>query len=336
MVRVLSQNIELQHGISGGLRYCSIKPILEKRMKAITMRQMLEAGVHFGHQTRYWNPQMAPFIYGVRHKIHIINLEESLPRFNNVLKFLGGVAANRGKVLFVGTKHSARDIVREEATRCGMPYVNYRWLGGMLTNYKTIRQSIKRLRELENILDGDDTSSMTKKEMLNMTREKTKLENCLAGIKNMGGLPDAIFVIDTGHEHIAVAEARRLGIPVVGIVDTNSSPRDIDYMVPGNDDALRSIRLYCKAIADVVIEARGVVELEMAKEREAKAKRAAEKAEAAKEKEPKVTKKTAAKKADEEEADKKVEAPAGDASKEDKPKRTRVVKKKSENVGKSE
>ncbi len=305
-------------------------------MKAITMRQMLEAGVHFGHQTRYWNPQMAPFIYGVRHKIHIINLEESLPRFNNVLKFLGGVAANRGKVLFVGTKHSARDIVREEATRCGMPYVNYRWLGGMLTNYKTIRQSIKRLRELENILDGDDTSSMTKKEMLNMTREKTKLENCLAGIKNMGGLPDAIFVIDTGHEHIAVAEARRLGIPVVGIVDTNSSPRDIDYMVPGNDDALRSIRLYCKAIADVVIEARGVVELEMAKEREAKAKRAAEKAEAAKEKEPKVTKKTAAKKADEEEADKKVEAPAGDASKEDKPKRTRVVKKKSENVGKSE
>ena len=303
-------------------------------MKAITMRQMLEAGVHFGHQTRYWNPEMSPFIYGVRHKIHIINLEESLPRFNNVLKFLGGVAANRGKVLFVGTKHSARDIVREEATRCGMPYVNYRWLGGMLTNYKTIRQSIKRLRELENIIENGDTSTMTKKELLNMTREKSKLENCLDGIKNMGGLPDAIFVIDTGHEHIAIAEAKRLGIPVVGIVDTNSSPRDIDYMVPGNDDALRSIRLYCKAVADVVIEGRGIVELEMAKEREAKAKRAAEKAEAAKQKEPKVTKKTAAKKADEEVAAE--EATDKEAKAEEKPKRTRVVKKKTENAEKAE
>ncbi len=309
-------------------------------MKAVTMRQMLEAGVHFGHQTRYWNPQMAPYIYGVRHKIHIINLEESLPRFNDVLKMFGKIAANRGKVLFVGTKYAARDIVRDEATRCGMPYVNYRWLGGMLTNYKTIRQSIKRLRDLEGYLSGDKVAKLTKKEVLTMERERTKLENCLGGIKNMGGLPDAIFVIDTGHENIAVAEAKRLGIPVVGIVDTNTNPNGIDYMVPGNDDAIRSIRLYCKSVADVIIEGRGIVELEMAKEREAKAKLAAKKAEEAKKKEPKVTKKPAVKADAEKEAEKveavkeAAEAPKADA--EAKPKTKRVVKKKADNVEKSE
>lgn len=250
-------------------------------MKAVTMRQMLEAGVHFGHQTRYWCPKMAPYIYGVRHKIHIINLEESLPRFNNLLKVVESIAGNRGKVLFVGTKYAARDIVREEAVRCGMPYVDYRWLGGMLTNYRTIRQSIKRLKELEKFMASDDARTVTKKEMLSKMREKTKLDNCLSGIKNMGSLPDAILVIDTGHEKIAVAEAKRLNIPVLGVVDTNTNPDGIDYMVPGNDDAIRSIRLYCKSVADVIIEVRGQVELEIMKEKEEKAAKAKVKAEAA-------------------------------------------------------
>lgn len=235
-------------------------------MTDITMREMLEAGVHFGHQTRYWNPQMAPYIYGARHKIHIINLEESLPRFRDAIKFIGKVASNKGKVLFVGTKYAAREIVREEATRCGMPYVDYRWLGGMLTNYKTIRQSIKRLKDLELMLDNEKTlDGKTKKEVLTLMREKDKLSSCLEGIKNMGSLPDVIFVIDVGHEQIAIKEAQRLGIPVVGIVDTNSDPRGIDMMIPGNDDALRSIRLYCKTLADTIIEARGAVEIEEAK-----------------------------------------------------------------------
>lgn len=269
-------------------------------MKLITMPQMLEAGVHFGHQARYWNPQMAPYIYGVRHKIHIINLEESLPRFNNVLKLTSRIVSKRGKILFVGTKPAARDIVREEAIRCGMPYVNYRWLGGMLTNYKTIRQSIKRLRELENFVESEECRLLTKKEMLNIMREKSKLENCLSGIKNMGALPDALFIIDTGHEDIAVNEAKRLGIPVMGIVDTNTSPKGIDYMVPGNDDAIRSIRLYCHSLADVILEARGELELELAQERTEKEAKQAEKAKAKAEKEtaekPKVIKKTVTKK----------------------------------------
>lgn len=239
-------------------------------MTDISMRQMLEAGVHFGHQTRYWNPRMAPYIFGIRHKIHIINLEESLPLFRNALKVVADIAANRGKVLFVGTKFAARDIVKEEATRCGMPYVNYRWLGGMLTNYKTIRQSIKRLKELEEHLTREESlSTMTKKEVLNMMRSKDKLAASLSGIKNMGGLPDALFVIDVGHEKIAVAEARRLGIPVIGIVDTNANPEDVDYMIPGNDDAIRAIHFYCQALADTIIEARGVTQTEAELEAEA-------------------------------------------------------------------
>lgn len=229
----------------------------------ISMRDMLQAGVHFGHQVRYWNPKMAPYIYGVRHRIHIINLEETLPLFRDALTFVRRIAENRGKILFVGTKPSAREVVHEEATRCGMPYVDYRWLGGMLTNYKTIRQSIKRLRNLEKLLEDQDTlRAMTKKEVLNLMREKEKLSNCLEGIKSMGGLPDALFVIDVGQEKIAVQEANRLGIPVIGIVDTNASPKGVDYLIPGNDDAIRSIRLYCKTIADAIIDVRGVVQPE--------------------------------------------------------------------------
>lgn len=247
-------------------------------MNTVSMREMLEAGVHFGHQVRYWNPKMAPYIFGVRHKIHIINLEHSLPLFHDAQRFVASVARNRGRVMFVGTKHSAREVVREEAERCGMPYVDYRWLGGMLTNYKTIRQSIKRLKELESIFENNKTTGMTKKESLNLMREKTKLDNNLRGIKNMGGLPDALFVIDTGHEKIAINEARRLGIPVVGIVDTNACPDNIDYMIPGNDDALRSIRLYCSVMADTIIDARGAVDIEKAKNSKAEPKKAEDKA----------------------------------------------------------
>jgi len=246
---------------------------LENYMTDVTMRQMLEAGVHFGHQTRYWNPKMAPYIFGSRHKIHIINLEETLPMFRDAVKVIADIASNRGKVLFVGTKFAARDIVREEATRCGMPYVDYRWLGGMLTNYKTIRQSIKRLKEFEEqIANEENLAGMTKKEVLNLMREKEKLSANLSGIKNMGGLPDALLVIDVMHEKIAIQEARRLGIPVIGIVDTNSCPDNIDYVIPGNDDALRAIRLYCKTIADAIIEARGALELVDAKESKEKTK----------------------------------------------------------------
>ncbi|OGO90203.1 MAG: 30S ribosomal protein S2 [Coxiella sp. RIFCSPHIGHO2_12_FULL_42_15] len=232
----------------------------------VTMRDMLEAGVHFGHQTRYWNPKMAPYIYGSRHNIHIINLEESLPMFRQALNFIHEVASRRGKVLFVGTKHAARDVVREEASRAGMPYIDYRWLGGMLTNYKTIRQSIKRLKELEERLANESLlASMTKKEVLNLMRAKEKLHTNLSGIKNMGGLPDVLFVIDVGMEKIAIQEAIRLGIPVVGIADTNADPKGVDYLIPGNDDAVRAIRFYCKTIADTIIAARGAADLVEAK-----------------------------------------------------------------------
>ena len=229
----------------------------------VSMRDMLQAGVHFGHRTRYWNSKMKPYIFGVRNNVHIINLEESLPMFNDSIKFLGRIAENRGKILFVGTKFAAREIIKEEANRCGMPYVNYRWLGGMLTNYKTIRQSIRRLKDLEEkVANVDYLAKITKKERLNLMREKEKLTAVLEGIKNMGGLPDAIFIVDVGNENIAVAEAKRLKIPVVGVVDTNCSPENIDYIIPGNDDALRSIRLYAKTVADVVIEKRGTPEVE--------------------------------------------------------------------------
>ncbi len=222
----------------------------------VTMRDMLKAGVHFGHQTCHWNPKMAPYIYGARNKIHIVNLEKTVLMLQDALNFIGGIASKKGKILFVGTKPAAHEIVKEEAQRCHMPYVDHRWLGGMLTNYKTIRQSIRRLKELEMMFEKSSFGRLTKKEILNLTRDRTKLDRSLGGIKNMGGLPDALFVIDVGHEKIAVAEAKRLSIPVIGIVDTNNSPDGISYVVPGNDDSLRSIQLYTKCIADSILEAR--------------------------------------------------------------------------------
>ncbi len=223
-------------------------------MSNVSMRQMLEAGVHFGHQTRYWNPKMSPFIFGERNKIHIINLERSLPMFQEAQGFVQKIISDGGKVLFVGTKRSARDSVREEADRCGMPYVSQRWLGGMLTNFKTIRQSIKRLFDLEAMEEAGTFEQMTKKEVLGLRREKEKLDRSLGGIKHMNSLPDVLFVVDIGHENIALKEAAKLGIPVVGVVDTNCSPEEIDYPIPGNDDAMRAIRLYAAGMADAVIE----------------------------------------------------------------------------------
>lgn len=225
-------------------------------MADVTMRQMLEAGVHFGHQTRYWNPKMAPYIFGDRNKIHIVNLERTLPLFREALGYIKALAADGGNIMFVGTKRSARQTIGREAARCGMPYVNYRWLGGMLTNYKTIKQSIKRLKDLESMAEGGIVDSLTKKEILNLKREQEKLERSLGGIKDMGGLPDALFVVDVGHEKIAIDEARKLGIPVVAVVDTNCEPDCIDYVIPGNDDAMRAIALYATAIADAVLEGR--------------------------------------------------------------------------------
>jgi small subunit ribosomal protein S2 len=225
-------------------------------MPNITMRQMLEAGVHFGHQTRYWDPKMAPYIFGARGKIHIINLEKSLPMLVDSMNFIGGVAAKRGNIIFVGTKRAASKSIAEEAQRCGMPYVSHRWLGGMLTNFRTIRQSIKRLRQIEKMEEDGSFARLVKKEVLQLTREQEKLEKTLGGIKDMKGLPDAMFVVDVGHEDIAVKEARKLGIPVIAVVDTNCSPNDIDYVIPGNDDAIRSIRLYTQLAADAVLEGR--------------------------------------------------------------------------------
>lgn len=225
---------------------------------SVTMRDMLKAGAHFGHQTSHWNPKMAPYIYGARNKIHIINLEQTMQQLKDALNFLGGIASKKGKILFVGTKSAANNIIREEARRCRMPYVDHRWLGGMLTNYKTIRQSIRRLKELEAMFEKNSFGRLTKKEILNLTRDKAKLERSLGGIKNMGGLPDALFVVDVGHENISVAEANRLSIPVVGIVDTNNSPAGVSYVIPGNDDSLRAIELYTKCVADCIIEARGM------------------------------------------------------------------------------
>jgi small subunit ribosomal protein S2 len=221
-------------------------------MSDVTMRRMLEAGVHFGHQTRYWNPKMAPYIFGERGKIHIINLEKTMPLFGEAMNYLGSVIANGGTILFVGTKRSAQQSIRENAERCGMPYVNHRWLGGMLTNYKTVRASIKRLKDLETMSEDGSFDKISKKEALMLKREMEKLERSLGGIKNMRGIPDVMFVVDVGHEKIAVSEARKLGIPVVGIVDTNNSIEGVDYIIPGNDDAIRAIKLYVESAADAV------------------------------------------------------------------------------------
>lgn len=221
-------------------------------MTTVSMRDMLQAGVHFGHQTRYWNPKMKPFIFGARNKVHIINLEKTVPMFNEALDVLNKIATRRGKILFVGTKRAASEAVKQAAENCGQFYVNHRWLGGMLTNWKTVRQSIKRLKDLETQSQDGTFDKLTKKEALMRTREMAKLENSLGGIKNMGGLPDAIFIIGADHEHIAIKEANNLGIPVIAIVDTNSDPDGIDYVIPGNDDAIRAIQLYANAVADAV------------------------------------------------------------------------------------
>lgn len=222
-------------------------------MAKVSMRDLLKAGVHFGHQTRYWNPKMSKFIFGARNKIHIINLEHTLPALNNALDVVQNMASNKNKIMFVGTKRAAAKVIKEEAARAGMPYVNHRWLGGMLTNWKTISNSIRRLRQLDEMLAGEG-KGLTKKEILNLTRERDKLERAIGGIKDMGGLPDLIFVIDTNKEEIAIQEARKLGIPVVAILDSNSNPDGIAYPIPGNDDAARAISLYCDLVSRAVID----------------------------------------------------------------------------------
>lgn len=223
---------------------------------SVTMRQMLEAGVHFGHQTRFWNPKMAPYIFGHRNKIHIINLENTLLMYQDAMKYVRQLSANKGVILFVGTKRQARDIVREEASRCGSPYVDQRWLGGMLTNFKTIKQSIKRLQDMETMVQDGTLDKLVKKEALDLQRELDKLNSSLGGIKEMKGLPDALFVIDVGYQKGAVTEARKLGIPVIGVVDTNHNPEGLQYIIPGNDDSSRAIRLYARGVADAILEGR--------------------------------------------------------------------------------
>lgn len=232
---------------------------------SVTMRQMLEAGVHFGHQTRYWNPKMAEFIFGDRNKIHIVNLEKTLPLFEEAQKYVRTLAANKGRILFVGTKRQAREIIKEEAVRANCAFVNHRWLGGMLTNFKTVKQSIKRLNEYQSMMDDGSIEKFAKKEALGYKRELEKLERSIGGIKEMGGLPDAIFVIDVGHESGAVVEAQKLGIPLIAVVDTNNSPEGIAYVIPGNDDSSRAIRLYARGIADAVLEGRESALVEIAK-----------------------------------------------------------------------
>ncbi|MGL4753112.1 MAG: 30S ribosomal protein S2 [Aeromonadaceae bacterium] len=225
-------------------------------MAKVSMRDMLQAGVHFGHQTRFWNPKMKPFIFGARNGVHIINLEKTVPMFDDALNFVGNIASKKGKILFVGTKRAASEAVKEAASSCDQFYVNHRWLGGMLTNWKTVRQSIKRLKDLENQAQDGTFEKLTKKEALMRTREMDKLEKSLGGIKDMGGLPDVLFVVDAEHEHIAIKEANNLGIPVVSIVDTNSNPDGVDYIIPGNDDAIRAVQLYLSAAASAVNAAR--------------------------------------------------------------------------------
>lgn len=226
---------------------------------SVTMRQMLEAGVHFGHQTRFWNPRMAPYIFGQRNKIHIVNLEKTMVKYNEAMEFVRKLAANRGNILFVSTKRQAREIISEEARRAGMPFVDERWLGGMLTNFKTVKQSIKRLKEVEAMIEDGSIERLSKREALTVRRELEKLQKSIGGIKDMGGLPDALFVIDVGYHKIAITEAQKLGIPVVAVVDTNHSPEGVDYVIPGNDDSSRAIRLYARGVADAVLQGRSQV-----------------------------------------------------------------------------
>ena len=229
-----------------------------------TMREMLEAGVHFGHQTRFWNPKMAPYIFGSRNKIHIVNLEKTLAMYNDAMTYIKQLAARRGNVLFVGTKRQARETMKEEAQRCGAPFVDHRWLGGMLTNYKTVRQSIKRLKDMDAMVEDKSIDKLSKKEQLQFQRDREKLDRSLGGIKEMGSLPDAMFVIDVGYHKIAITEAKKLGIPVIAVVDTNHTPDGVQYIIPGNDDSTRAIRLYARGVADAVLEGRSLVNREPA------------------------------------------------------------------------
>jgi small subunit ribosomal protein S2 len=223
---------------------------------SVTMRQMLEAGVHFGHQTRFWSPKMAQYIFGARNKIHIVNLEKTLGKYNEAMAFVKKLSSNRGNILFVGTKRQAREIMAEEAARAGAPFVDQRWLGGMLTNFKTVKTSIKRLKDMEAAVEAGELDKMPKKEALTFRRELEKLQKSIGGIKEMAGLPDAIFIVDVGYHKIAVTEASKLGIPVIGVVDTNHSPEGVDYVIPGNDDSSRAIRLYARGVADAILEGR--------------------------------------------------------------------------------
>ena len=229
-----------------------------------TMREMLEAGVHFGHQTRFWNPKMAPYIFGSRNKIHIVNLEKTLAMYNDAMTYIKQLAARRGNVLFVGTKRQARETMKEEAQRCGAPFVDHRWLGGMLTNYKTVRQSIKRLKDMDAMVEDKSIDKLSNKEQLQFQRDREKLDRSLGGIKEMGSLPDAMFVIDVGYHKIAITEAKKLGIPVIAVVDTNHTPDGVQYIIPGNDDSTRAIRLYARGVADAVLEGRSLVNREPA------------------------------------------------------------------------
>lgn len=231
-------------------------------MSVVSMRDLLKAGAHFGHQTRYWNPKMSQYIFGARNSIHIMNLEHTVPALEQAAEFVSNLASNKNKILFVGTKRSASKVIRTQAERCGMPYVNHRWLGGMLTNYKTLRQSIKKLRDLETKSQDGTFDKLNKKEALDLTRQMEKLERSVGGVKDMGGLPDAIFVVDVDHEDIAILEARKLGIPVIGVVDTNSNPDGVDIVIPGNDDAIRAIDIYARVIADAVLAGAGAAAVE--------------------------------------------------------------------------
>lgn len=274
------------------------------------MREMLEAGVHFGHQTRFWNPRMAHYIFGERNKIHIINLEKTLPMCNEANSFLGKIAAQKGKILFVGTKRSASKAVKEEAIRCGMPYVNHRWLGGMLTNFRTVKASIRRLKDLETMAETGNYEKISKKEILNLSREQEKLEKTLGGIKDMAGLPDVIFVIDVGFENIAIKEAVKLGIPVVGVVDTNNTTEGVDYVIPANDDSMRAVKLYARLAADAILDGKATIVAPVKEEAPKKAapKKAAAKKDAAPADDTKAEKAPAKKAATKKAATKKAEA----------------------------
>ena len=252
-------------------------------MAKVNVKQLLEAGAHFGHNTRYWNPKMAPYIFGAKNKIHIIDLRKTEEMMNDAMNFMGKIASRRGKIMFVGTKRAASKTVKEEAQRCGMPFVSHRWLGGMLTNFKTVRASISRLKDIESMQEDGRIERFVKKEQLEMERERAKLEKTLGGIKDMKGLPDALFILDTRYEAIAINEAKKLGIPVVAVVDTNNDFGDVDYVIPANDDAMKALRLYTATAADSILEGKAAMQIEVKEEKPAKAKKAAKKEEVAEE-----------------------------------------------------